>query len=160
MRIVVLDDLPVSGNHEIFAGEQGLSVENADTPIELCRQVLLSKDEFRLFQQLPYRHRQRPFRGDFHHAHRECAIGLLQDARQAQRRHDVVHVVSMHQQGFRCREVMACQQFGQIHLVAAFEYRIRIVHHDQAGDGGLPCKLVSVVIDVGGIADEQRIELR
>ncbi len=53
---------------------------------------------------------------------------------------------------------MARQDFVQIHLVHAFQYRIGIVDDDEPLAGRTARELVRVVIHTGGVADEKGVE--
>ena len=156
---LALDDLPVPGGHVILAGEQRPPVEDADAPVELGGQPFLRDDQLRLLQQRVHLREQFLLRFHLDHPERKRAVGLLEHARQPEAGNDLGHVVVVHHQRARRGNVVAGEQFGEIHLVGALEDRFRIVDHHQAFRGRPPREAVGVVVDEGGVADEQRVEL-
>ena len=57
--------------------------------------------------------------------------------------------------GMRCR----ASSLGEVDLVVALQDGVRVVDHHQSFGGGAPREAVGVVVDEGGVADEQRVEL-
>ena len=143
--------------HEVPARIQRTAIEDADAPVEFGGQELLCDDQLGLLQQPLDGLQQLLFGLHFEHAQRKGAIGLLEDARQADGRHDLRDVLAMHQQGSGHRQLVPGQQFMQVNLVVAPEDRLGVVDDNQAEGSGLARKFVRIVIQVGGVANEQRV---
>ena len=93
------------------------------------------------------------------HALGERAVGLLQHARQAELADDVVGARAAHDHRRRDREIEPLRELDEVDLVAAADDRFGIVDHHHAFGPRAAREAVGVVVDVGRLADEQRVEL-
>ncbi|KFF33766.1 hypothetical protein G039_0316595 [Pseudomonas aeruginosa VRFPA01] len=159
---LVVVDLPVAARHEVLAGVQRLAVEHTDAPVVLGVEELLRQQQDRTLEQLARRRQQFAVVVDLDHATGEAAIGNLQHQREAQAPGHplpVLRAFLVEDLGERHAQLPATEQVGQVDLVGAAQDRCRVVHHHQAFALGLLGEAIGVVVDPGGLADQQGVEL-
>ena len=149
--------MPVS--HVVLAGEEWLPIAQADSPVELGREVLLGNHQFRTFEELFHPFAQRAFVGTLHNPLRERRVGLLEHHGKAQRPPHLVDVLAVHDHGPRGGHLVPRQQFGQVDLVRALQDRFGVIHHHQPLGGSPPGEAVGVMVDLRGLANKERVEL-
>ncbi len=158
-RFVVVD-LPMPLGHEVLAGEYRLAIENADAPVVLGVEKLLSQQQYRVLEQLGRRRVHFLGRADLDHTSGKAAVGNLQYQRKAQPCGHVLQFFgAVLVENFRSRhaQIMAFEQVGQVHLVGAAQDRGGVIHDHQPLAFGFLGKAIGVVVDAGGFANQQRV---
>ncbi len=150
----------MAARHAVLADEQRLAGQHADPPVEIGRQEFLRQQEVGLFEQFVADALERRRRLDLVHAAGERAVGDLHHQRQAELVDHLGQVgILGEDHGRRRRHLVLLQQLHQEHFVGAADHRDRIVDHRHAFLPGAAGKAVGVIVDRGGLADEQAVEL-
>ena len=146
--------------HVVAAHVDHLAVDDPDPPVEGRVQELLGQQQGGLAEHAARDAHQFLAVAHLVHAAREGAVRDLDHHRVAQLLLGDVQAAALDDHGARDRHLVRVQQFLQIHLVGAAQNGLRVVDDRQVFRFGALGETVGVMIDVGGGADEQRIELR
>ncbi len=134
-------------------------VEDADAPVERRVDELLGQHQVGLlFDALDRRH-QRGMIFDLEDPARERTIRDLEHDRIAQLLLDPLGATRVAHDRLRTRHASLAEGLGEIDLVRAAQDRGRVIDHRDPLVPRLLGEPVGVVVEVGGLADEERIEL-
>ena len=158
-RLMVVD-LPMALGHEVLAGKDRLTVEHADTPVVLGVEKFLRQQQHRMLEQLGGGLEQRFLAFHLDHATGETAVGDFQHQRKPQalaNPFEIFRALLVENLGGGHTQLMAVEQVGEVDLVGAAQNRRWVVHHHQPFAFGFLGKAVGVVVDAGGLADQQGV---
>ena len=158
--LAVLDRLPVAAGHAVLAGIERLAVEDADAPVEFRRAEFLGDDEGGVLEHLLGALLQLVERVGLDHVDAEAAIRGFQDdgrAEPVEQGGEVGLLVD----NLRTRNGQAglLEDFLEVDLVGAADHRLGVVDHGHAFLFGAAGEAVGEVVDGGGGADEEGVEL-
>src|SRR5690554_4836321 len=153
-------DLPVPFRHVVLAGKEGLPVQNAEAPVKVGRHVFLCDDEVGSRQHVLYLVVELLGRLGLHDASGRGSVGELEHARQAELGEHLPAVVGVYDDRFRRGQLRPLEELGKVHFVRTAQDRVRIVDHGKALGLRPASETVGVMVDRGGFADEEGVELR
>ncbi len=159
---LVVINLPVALGHEVLAGKDRLAVEHTDAPVVLGVEKLLGQQQHRVFEQLGGGLEQGFLAFHLDYATREAAVGDLQHQRETQALADpfeILRSLLVENLGGGHAQLMAVEQVSEVDLVGTAQDRCRVVHDHQAFAFGFFGEAIGVVVDTGGLADQQGVVL-
>ena len=157
---IVFHNLPVLFGHEVLTHVNRFAIQHADTPVERRVQIFLRQNQIGVFEATRDNFLQFFFIRGFEHAQRKRTVRDFQDHGILQGLFERFEIALMQDHRLGHRHFICAEQLGQINLVGTFHNRVRIVDHHHAFALSLLGEAVGVVVDLGGLADKQRIVFR
>ena len=146
--------------HVVAADEDRLAGQDPHPPVVVGVEEFLGQDQVRVLEQPARDSLQLRAVVRLEDPAGERAVGDLQHDGVRDLRFQLVQAFAAHDLGLRRRHPVGLEQFRQVDLVRAAQDGIRVVQYHHALALGLLGEAVRVVVDLGRLANEERVVFR